>query len=547
MPPTIAIQSGALPTQTAATTTSKGTLPNIVSTAATKVTDNNACSNAKNATFTVWVTDQNPSSSTFDQYVKVTTQPLVENPVGSGNYIGAFPALDTFPNGVYLSGSGKITMNIPCPSGSSESPAFTVYIDPSGIVVNQGGVPLAGVTVTLLTSPNGALGSYTVIPNGSAVMSPANRTNPQVTDSSGVFGWDVIAGYYEITTSMTGCTSAPLTVQVPPSLSNVTISMNCATPSAPAGTPASDQAPTNVTASPGNQSAAISWSAPLNNGGSAITGYEVVPFIGNSAQAPQTFNSSSTDETVYGLTNGITYTFKVAAINGAGVGLQSFPSNPVIPSTVPGAPTSVAASPGNSSATVVWNTPANDGGSPITAYMITPYVGNTPQTPQIFDTPSTADTIVGLTNGTLYTFKVAAINAAGTGPDSLSSNPVTPENSLGLVPPGGGSNGTGPSAIVNSSGGSGFGQGGSGGILSGGSRGSGGSLISPTIGSNAVATSLSFNVANAANDIGNLTNGSIYTFVWFFGWLLICIISGRYFFYRRRELEDPTRFKVVIR
>jgi hypothetical protein len=31
-----------------------------------------------------------------------------------------------------------------------------------------------------------------------------------------------------------------------------------------------------------------------------------------------------------------------------------------------------------------------------------------------------------LTNGTMYTFTVAAINAFGTGPPSAPSNPVTP-------------------------------------------------------------------------------------------------------------------------
>ncbi len=546
MPPLVSLKSGSMPTQTQATTSNKGTLPIVVSTAVTSVSKQNACPNAKGATFSVWATDGNPSDKTYQQLVEVTTQPLVENPVGSGTYDGSFPALDTFPNGLNLSGSGQITMHIPCPSAPPENSAFTVYIDPSGIVVNQNGVPLAGVTVTLLTSPTGTPGTYQPVPNGSAIMSPANRTNPQVTDSSGIFGWEVIAGYYELSASLSGCTSTPLDFQVPPSLSNVSMSMNCAAPP-PSSTqaPVSNLTPTNVNAAPGNASATVSWTAPtIDNGSGQISSYQVIPYVGTVAQAPQTFNTSATTENVTGLTNGTTYTFKVAAINAAGEGPLSLPSNPVVPSTVPGAPTNVTASSGNASATIIWNSPSIDGGSPITAYMVTPYIGNTPQTPQIFITPSTADTVVGLTNGTPYTFKVAAINAAGTGPNSQSSNPVTPENSLGPVPPSSGSNGSGPSAVVNSSGGSGTGTSGSGsgGVLTG-----GGTLISTSIGSNTLATSLSFNISDTANVLGNLTSGSLYTFIWFFGWLLICVISGRYFFYRRRELDEPERLRVVVK
>ena len=61
----------------------------------------------------------------------------------------------------------------------------------------------------------------------------------------------------------------------------------------------------------------MTWTAPASNGGSAITGYVVTPYLdGTTAQTAQTFNSTATTETVTGLTNGGKYTFKVAAING---------------------------------------------------------------------------------------------------------------------------------------------------------------------------------------------------------------------------------------
>ena len=96
----------------------------------------------------------------------------------------------------------------------------------------------------------------------------------------------------------------------------------------------------------------------------------------------------------------------------------------------PSAPTGVGATAGNTSATVSWTAPANDGGSPITGYVVTPFVGTTAGTPRSFATTAAPQVITGLTNGTTYTFRVAATNAAGTGPQSAASNSVT----AGAVP-----------------------------------------------------------------------------------------------------------------
>ena len=59
------------------------------------------------------------------------------------------------------------------------------------------------------------------------------------------------------------------------------------------------------------------------NGNSAITGYVVTPYIASVAQTPVPFNSTATTQTVTGLTNTKTYTFRVAAKNASGTGPQS--------------------------------------------------------------------------------------------------------------------------------------------------------------------------------------------------------------------------------
>ena len=96
------------------------------------------------------------------------------------------------------------------------------------------------------------------------------------------------------------------------------------------------------------------------------------------------------------------------------------------PETVPGAPTSPVATAGDASASVSWTAPASDGGSVVTGYVVTPYIGAVAQTPVIFSSTETTQDVTGLTNGTAYTFKVAAINAVGTGSQSAASNSVTP-------------------------------------------------------------------------------------------------------------------------
>ncbi|MDQ1746891.1 MAG: trimeric autotransporter adhesin, partial [Frankiaceae bacterium] len=177
-------------------------------------------------------------------------------------------------------------------------------------------------------------------------------------------------------------------------------------------------APTGVTATRGNASATVSWTAPASSGGSAITSYTVRSNAGQVA----TVDGSTLSTTVTGLTNGTSYTFTVTATNSAGTGPASAPSNAVTPATVPGAPTSVSATAANASATVSWAAPASNGGSAITGYTVTSSAG---QVATVNGTTLSA-TVTGLTNGTSYTFTVTATNAVGPGPASAASNAVTP-------------------------------------------------------------------------------------------------------------------------
>jgi uncharacterized repeat protein (TIGR01451 family) len=91
----------------------------------------------------------------------------------------------------------------------------------------------------------------------------------------------------------------------------------------------------------------------------------------------------------------------------------------------PASPATPTATAGITSATVTWVTPASNG-SPLTSYVITPYLGGVAQTPHSFDTTTTTRTLSGLTAGGAYTFTVSAVNAYGTSTASAASATVIP-------------------------------------------------------------------------------------------------------------------------
>ena len=190
--------------------------------------------------------------------------------------------------------------------------------------------------------------------------------------------------------------------------------------------------PTSVSATAGNEQVEVSFNTPTNNGGSAITGYTVTAWEdGGAASAVETGTASPI--TVAGLTNGTAYTFTVRAMNDLGDSPESDPSDPVTPRTVPDAPTGVSVAAGNEQAVVSFTAPTNNGGSAITGYTVTVWEDGGATG---IDATGAASpiTVVGLTNGTAYTFTVRATNIAGNSPESASSDPATPLPSTPTAP-----------------------------------------------------------------------------------------------------------------
>ncbi|MFM8531330.1 MAG: fibronectin type III domain-containing protein, partial [Ilumatobacteraceae bacterium] len=100
----------------------------------------------------------------------------------------------------------------------------------------------------------------------------------------------------------------------------------------------------------------------------------------------------------------------------------------------PSAPLNVTARPGDATALVLWDAPADQGTTPVFRYTVTANPGGATCT-----TEQRECIVVGLTNDTTYTFTVVARNAAGEGVASAPSAAVTPTAApaAGPLPPAG--------------------------------------------------------------------------------------------------------------
>ena len=190
-------------------------------------------------------------------------------------------------------------------------------------------------------------------------------------------------------------------------------------------------APTLNPITPGNGQLSLSWSPPANNGGYPITYYRIYRTC--SICTPSNWTTTNTSFTDGNLTNGVTYNYRVAALNIHGEGAQSNERSEY-PRTVPGAPTLNSATPGNATVSLAWTAPSSNGGAAISGYRVFRASTSTGTRTQLTSggcggtvttTSCTDDTV---TNGTVYWYDVRAVNVAGTSNASnvLSAQPTQP-------------------------------------------------------------------------------------------------------------------------
>ena len=174
-------------------------------------------------------------------------------------------------------------------------------------------------------------------------------------------------------------------------------------------------APGAPEATPGHDSAELSWPAAGDDRG--VTGYQV-------SVGDQSFTTTTTTVSVTGLSPQTAYPVTVHALDAAGnlsdAATGEFTTLPPPDVSAPSAPTGLTASgQSTSSVTVSWNAATDDVG--VTAYRVT---GGT-RSVTVADTTAT---LTGLAEGTTITLTVVAIDAAGnvSAPGSVNARTLVP-------------------------------------------------------------------------------------------------------------------------
>ena len=179
-------------------------------------------------------------------------------------------------------------------------------------------------------------------------------------------------------------------------------------------------APTNLSAAGGNGQVALSWDDPEDD---TITGYKYSTDGGTTFAEIGGSGATTTTYTVTGLTNGVTHTLALRAVNDLGNGAPSTVSALMAPV----APANLSAAPGDGKVALSWADPGN---ATITKYQYSTAGGaNFSDFDGGSNSATTAYTVTGLTNYQEYSFQIRAVNASGEGPasNSASATPRAPK------------------------------------------------------------------------------------------------------------------------
>ncbi|PTA49088.1 hypothetical protein C9I43_15610 [Shewanella morhuae] len=299
-------------------------------------------------------------------FVAVGSCTINANQVGNGSYLAATEVARTFTVNAVTPGiptaavatagdtQASLAFSAPVFTGGAVITGYTVTASPGGITGTGAASPIAvtgltnGVSYTFTVTATNAAGtggasaaSGAITPAAAQVITFSNPgaqnfgTSPTLTATSDsgltptftsmTTGVCSITGVGQLTFVSVGtCTINADQVGNGSYLAAAQVSRSFSVNAIVAG------APTAPTATAGDATASISFTAPALTGGAAITGYTVTSSVGG-----LTGSGTTSPITVAGLANGTAYTFTVTATNTAGTGAASVATNSVTPNGAP--------------------------------------------------------------------------------------------------------------------------------------------------------------------------------------------------------------------
>ena len=173
--------------------------------------------------------------------------------------------------------------------------------------------------------------------------------------------------------------------------------------------------PQNLMAMPGDGHVTLTWEAPPATGDDSGGDVESYEYDQNASGVWMDAGTGLT-KTVMGLDNGTTYVFQVRAKNRKGTGpptagVSATPRPDDVPLALPGMPQNLTAKPGNGEVTLSWDAPA-DGGEVASYQYDMAADGNWMDAGMA---TARSKTVMNLTNGDTYVFRLRARNATGPG------------------------------------------------------------------------------------------------------------------------------------
>jgi PGF-CTERM protein len=175
--------------------------------------------------------------------------------------------------------------------------------------------------------------------------------------------------------------------------------------------------PTDLIATAGDGEIHLTWNPPEFDGASPITGYVLMSGFSLASLSELTQLGVVTSYLDISVFNDQTYLYVIAAINEAGRGADSdsVEATPFKPATEPGQVSTLVGDAKGREVTLQWATPSEDGGSPITGYIV--LRGLTTDNLEEVATlgPVTSWTDEDLQRGKTYLYSVIAVNDMGEG------------------------------------------------------------------------------------------------------------------------------------